>query len=147
MQLRRLGWVLAVFFILCAAPAFGDAKPDTAGVDELVKKYMAVWNAYDAKAYGDILTADATWVSLRGGYKQGRQQLVEARGHAQAQFEGKIGFTADKVETAFLKPDVALIFIQYSGRGDEPVAGVVSLVAVKQGDAWRIRSGQNVKKE
>lgn len=153
-MLRRASRLSMLVLLFACPPAYSQTPQDASEVRALAKQYESAWNAHDAKAFARLLTDDAEWVNVTGARLKGRQQIEQERARAhQMQFSDSV-WSTQGVEVEFLKPDVALVYVDWSIRGDrdpngtprQPRSGVLTWVVVKQHDGWKIRSGHNSNK-
>jgi uncharacterized protein (TIGR02246 family) len=154
-MLRRISGLLALLLLYACTPARGQAAPDATPVRALAEQYVKALNAHDTKAFSQLLTDDAEWLTFNSGHLKGRQQIIEnmTRSH-QTQYKESV-WSVEGVEVAFLKPDVALVYVDWSIRGERdsggrtipPHSSVFGWVVVKQPDGWKIRSAQNTGKK
>lgn len=152
---RRIGVLLATVMLLAGPSAALASDP---GVEEanlaLAKAFESAWNAHDMTAFGRLLAEDVVWINVDAGKGTGRE-LVEsnhARVHA-GKFKNSV-FTVKNVEVQTLKPDVAIVYVNWGIRGDtdndgtprQPREGLFTWVTLKQGADWKIRSSHNTNK-
>lgn len=139
------------------APASKAAQSATAseaekGVAGVIQDFIKAWNAHDAKALGDVFSADGEFVGI-SGIKWSNPAEV-SRVHAE-QFAGRYSsslFALDKAPAvALLKPDVALVHWQWTisdvrnpdGTKVAPYQGIFTWVLVNRDGVWRVRAAQN----
>jgi hypothetical protein len=58
--------------ILLGFASTGGAQ--TRGPDEVVDMFARAWNAHNMKAFGDVLSDDADWVTVAGARLKGRPE-------------------------------------------------------------------------
>ncbi|MES3024356.1 MAG: nuclear transport factor 2 family protein [Pseudomonadota bacterium] len=58
--------LLAVFLAVCAATVFAQTPELPQSRKELVKRFVAAFNAQDAKAMGEMVTEDVEWLNVSG---------------------------------------------------------------------------------
>jgi uncharacterized protein (TIGR02246 family) len=149
---RRVGMLFALAVMLGVPIAVPASE---SGVEEanraLATAFETAWNAHDMKAFGRLLTEDVVWINVGAGRGTGRE-MVES-GHAKVhagKFKNSV-ITVKSVEVQAIKPDVAIVFVDWGLRGDtnddgtprEPRDGLFTWVTVKQGAEWKIRSSHN----
>ncbi|WP_169739703.1 SgcJ/EcaC family oxidoreductase [Amycolatopsis taiwanensis] len=115
----------------------------------LIDEMNAAWG--DADAYGAVFTEDADYVTFFGGRARGRQEIIDSH---RPLFEGAMRNSRleGRIDSfAVLSPDVALVHTAgglRKGKGERPshrAGSVQTMVAVKDGERWRIRAFQNTK--
>ena len=132
----------------------GQESPEGAN-RAMAVAFEAAWNRHDMHAFGAMLTIDADWVNVAGVHWKGREEIERehvAR-HAGPVFKDSV-WTTRSVSVSILKPDLAVVHIEWSIREDrdpdgtprQPREGVLSWVTVKDGSVWRIRAGHNTNK-
>ncbi|RJL23002.1 SgcJ/EcaC family oxidoreductase [Bailinhaonella thermotolerans] len=123
-------------------------------IHDLLTRLTEAWNAGDAAAYAALFTEDADYVTFLGRNTPGRQAIEHVH---RALFEGPLkGSRLAPMTTAakirFIRPDVAVIVAE-GGSGldgsagpDPDRASTITLVAVRDEDAWRFTSFQNTRR-
>ena len=122
-------------------------------VRELLAGLAEAWNAGDGDRYAELFTEDADYVTFFGQNFPGRAAIAELH---RALFAGPLKgstMSAGGPETAirFVRPDVAIVVVDggVAPAGAQPApdrASTVSLVAVRDDDAWRFASFQNTRR-
>jgi uncharacterized protein (TIGR02246 family) len=148
--LTRLALLTLVWF--CGvAPSMPQSPADEQAIRAVADRFKVAWNAHDMNLLGAITTDDVDFVNVAGLHWKGRDQVV--REHAErhkVRFRNSV-WTNKAVHVQFLRPDVALVHIEWETRGDldfdlkpwPPRKGIFSWVMVKNGGDWKIRSVQN----
>jgi uncharacterized protein (TIGR02246 family) len=149
---RRL---FAVAMLALAAPLSAAPRKvinrDEATIRRMATRFAETWNAHDMTAMAELFAEDADFINVAGTRWKGRRQIREE--HAQLhemQFKESV-LTVQSVSVRFLKPDVAVVHVDWGmdrdrgpdGTSRPPRNGVMSWVAVRQGGEWRIISAQN----
>lgn len=145
---RRLSAGIA--FVALAVPLFAEPLKDDA-ILGLANRFRVDWNSHDVTAMAELFTADADFVNVAGMRLKGRRQIRDehVKSHRMQFKDSVVTFRA--VDVRFLKPDVALVHIDWRIEGDRdsdgtsraPRNGVMSWVVVRQRDEWRIASSHN----
>jgi uncharacterized protein (TIGR02246 family) len=148
--------VFLVLLLLVAArvPASGQSPTDEARIRRLATQFETAWNTHDMNLLGDIVTADVDFVNVAGLHWKGRDEVV--REHAarhKIRFKDSV-WTTDRVTVQFLRPDVALVHLEWRTRGDldfdlkpwPPRSGLFLWVVVRDNGVWRVRAVQNTDK-
>ncbi len=145
--------VLLATMLLLGLP--GAALASEASVEEanraVAKAFESAWNTHDMQAFGRLLTEDVVWINVDAGKGVGRERVES--GHAKVhanKFKHSV-ITVNSVEVQAIKPDVAIVYVNWGIRGDtdndgtprQPREGLFSWVTVKQGADWKIRSSHN----
>jgi uncharacterized protein (TIGR02246 family) len=149
---RRLFAVaaLALAVPLSAAPR-KVINRDEGTIRRMATRSAETWNAHDMDAMAELFMEDADFVNVGGIRLKGRARIRDehAKLH-EMQFKDSV-LTLRSVDVRFLKPDVALVHIDWRMEGDRdpdgtsraPRDGVMSWVVVRQRDDWRISSAHN----
>ena len=134
--------------------AFPQAMPDDQAVRDLAARFETAWNTHDMNVLGAITTEDVDFVNVAGSHWKGREDVVRqhARLH-QAMFKDSI-WTTETVRVQFLRPDTALVHIDWAMRGDlnadgtprPPRKGIFTWLVVKESGAWKVRAAHNTNK-
>ena len=144
--------VLLATMLLLVLPGALASEPSVEEANRaLAKAFESAWNTHDMKAFGRLLTDDVVWINVDAGKGVGREPVEN--GHAKVhanKFKNSV-ITVQNAEVQPLKPDVALVYVNWGIRGDtdndgtprEPREGVFTWVTLKQGAQWKIRSSHN----
>lgn len=101
------------------------------------------------QAFERLFTEDADWVTTYDTRDDGRTNIVADLKEAHEGFAKDTSVKVSKVTVRHLRPDVAVVHfnadLSVLGGQDQPVGRTMLLVAVRQGDSWRIASGQITK--
>lgn len=119
----------------------------------LVDAYQSAWNSHDMSSIPDLVTNEVDWVA-GGGRGRGAERLQRGLTNLHSGKYKETVLTILDVDTAVLRPDLALVHIGWTlnGERDEkgglvrPQEGLFTWVTVKDGPRWRIRSSVNSKK-
>lgn len=142
--------ILLVILVYQPAQAQLRATGDEAELRALATNWERAWNQHDMKALAALFTEDADFVNVGARHWKGRKEIEAEHSARLSQFTESTWKT--KVVTVqFLKPDVALIHIEWDLTGDKdpdgtprkPRGGVFTWVAVKSGAGWLLRAAQN----
>ena len=140
--------LLALLFV----PVRSDAQTpdDETRIRDLATRWEKAWNRHDIKSLATLLTVDADFVNVAGRHWKGRSEIEAAHTERLPQFKDST-WTTKKVTVQFIRPDVALVHVDWGIVGDtdpdgtarKPRDGVFSWIAVKTDARWLIRSVQN----
>jgi uncharacterized protein (TIGR02246 family) len=146
--------LVTVMMVGAFGPAFAQATPDDQAVRALAARFETAWNAHDMNVLGAIATEDIDFVNVAGMHWKGREDVVRqhARLH-QTMFKDSI-WTTETVRVQFLRPDTALVHIDWAMRGDlnpdgtprQPRKGIFTWLVVNESGAWKIRAAHNTNK-
>jgi uncharacterized protein (TIGR02246 family) len=148
-ELRRLGF-LAALCLLASSPVSAQVAGDEAAIRELATRWERAWNRHDMKELFSFLTEDADFVNVGARHWKGRQQ-IEAEHTSRLKQFSESTWTVKNVAVQFIKPDVALVHVDWTLKGDKepdgtprpPRGGVFTWVVVKKGSDWWLRAAQN----
>jgi uncharacterized protein (TIGR02246 family) len=133
-----------------SSSAFAQTSADESRIRMLPKAFEQAWNKHDMKALASLATEDADFVNVGAKHWKGRKEIEQQHAARLSQFmESTLTFKAVTVQ--FLKPDIALVHIDWAISGDKdpdgsprkPREGVFSWVVMKQAEAWKIRAAHN----
>ncbi|MFN2456547.1 MAG: SgcJ/EcaC family oxidoreductase, partial [Pyrinomonadaceae bacterium] len=105
----------------------------------------------DVKALAALMAEDGDFITVGGRRLKGRKAFYEHHAAIHVmQFKDSIWETRD-VEVKFLKPDVAVVHVSWSMKGDkdpdgtprQPRTGIFTRVMTKEGGTWLIKASQN----
>ncbi len=145
-------------FVAMVALTTPFALIDTAGNDgdqraikSIEASWESAWNRHDMKALGALVAEDIDFVTVAGNWLKGRAEFEKhhVRVH-EMQFKDSV-WTAGDVRIRFLKPDVAVVHVNWGLKGDrdpdgtprQPRRGIFTRVVTKHGDKWLIVASQN----
>jgi uncharacterized protein (TIGR02246 family) len=121
----------------------------------LAQAFEAAWNKHEMQPMDKFVTDDVDWINVNGGHGKGREQVVggHVRVHATPKFKNSV-FTVQNVNVALVRPDVAVVHVTWTMRGDldldgtprEPRDGVFTWVTVNDRGTWKIRASHNTNK-
>ncbi len=146
--------LLKVSFLLLIvgmhSPALAQAADGEAQIKRIAANWERAWNKHDMKLLAGLFTEDADFVNVGAKHWRGRKEIQEQHTARLSQFLEST-YKTKKVTIHFLKPDIALVHVDWALTGDkEPDGtprqsreGVFTWVVVKQGETWRIRAAQN----
>ena len=122
-----------------------SATGDEAAIKEVVRKYVDVREARDAKAIEQLLTADADQLVSDGTWRKGRDALVRGMLESSKRTGGRRSIAVESVR--LLSTDVALADGRYTQTG---LAGGkdrvmwTTIVLKREPDGWRIAAIRNM---
>ena len=123
----------------------------TLGPDALVDGFLRAFNAHDAEAFWSLFTEDADWVSVAGIRVKGRADIQAEHEKAFTTFFKSAALASTGTTVRLVRPDVAVVpftweltgQVDKEGKIAAPRRGVITIVAAKEDDQWRITAGQN----
>jgi uncharacterized protein (TIGR02246 family) len=126
------------------------ADDDEAAIHELLRTMTDAWARGDGAGYAAGCAADARYVTASGIRIVGRQAIAESH---QRVFDSALRGTRlgvdDSVELQPIAPNVVLVHasgtIVFPGENEQRVrtTGMLTMVAVNDGDGWRFVSFSN----
>lgn len=146
--------LVTVVMVGAFGQTFCQAASDEEAVRGLATRFETAWNTHDMNVLGTITTDDVDFVNVTGLHWKGREDVVNqhARLH-QTMFKDSV-WTTEGVRIQLLRPDTALVHIDWAMRGDlnadgtprQPRKGVFTWLVVKDGGAWKMRAAHNTNK-
>lgn len=136
--------VLMLLGLACTAGA------QVSGPDEVVDLFARSWNAHSTKAFCDVLSDDADWVTVAGTRLKGRSEIQAFLDKEHNGWARTTSMRTTDVAIRVLGVDAAVVYFNWEitravGRDGQPSApsrGVNLLVLAKQVDGWRVVAGQ-----
>jgi uncharacterized protein (TIGR02246 family) len=117
-------------------------REDEQLIEAVVERWGDAWNRHDMSLMAALVSDDADFVNVWGMHWHGRAEIE--REHAErhrTQFRETV-WTTRKARIQFLRPDVALVHLDWSMQ--EPLRhGLFTWVMVKEPGRWRIRAAHN----
>ncbi|WP_396617475.1 SgcJ/EcaC family oxidoreductase [Lysobacter soli] len=121
----------------------------------LAASFSSMWNRHTMLEMRRIVTSDVDWVNVDAGWGRGAQQIVA--GHERVhltKFKNSV-MTIEQVDVAMLRPDIALVHVRWSLRGDTnedgspraPRSGLFTWVTIKDPEGWKIRASHNTNRQ
>ncbi|MGN9837604.1 SgcJ/EcaC family oxidoreductase [Nonomuraea sp. H19] len=120
----------------------------SAEIVHLLARMGETWNAGDARAYAELFTPDADYITFFGLHLEGRQAIEDV--HREL-FKTSIKLEEGGQEPRIkrLSDDVALVISgggsTVNGEPDPSRASIVTLTAVRTPEGWRLASFQNTR--
>lgn len=126
------------------------APADIVGPESVVHGFTNAWNTHDMAAYDQLFTDAAVWVAVAESRVVGRTQIVDEFRDIHTSWAGTTTVVSSAHEIHLVRPDVAVVLFHsgYLDENGEPIPGVdraVMLVAVQDGNNWKIAAGQVTK--
>jgi uncharacterized protein (TIGR02246 family) len=120
------------------------------GPDEVVDLFARAWNAHDMKAFCDVLTEDADWVTVAGARLKGRTEIQAFLDKEHNGWARTTSMKTKGVTTRVLGADAASVFFNWEitravggdGQPSAPSRGVNLFVVAKHGSGWKVVAGQ-----
>ena len=122
----------------------------TRGPDEVVDIFARAWNTHDMKAFGDVLSDDADWVTVAGTRIKGRTEIQAFLDKEQNGWARTTSISTNGAAVRVLGTAAAAVHfnweitgaIGHDGQPAAPSRGVNLFVVAKQAGGWRIVAGQ-----
>ena len=149
--MKALLKVCSLLLILSAvSPILAQARGEEAKIRMIVVNWEKAWNGHNMKALASLFTEDADFVNVGAKHWKGRKEIEAQHSARLSQFLGS-AWTTKEVTVQYLKPDVALVHVEWGLAGDKdpdgtprkPREGVFTWVVVRKGKGWLIRAAQN----
>ena len=121
---------------------------NTSAIEHLYRQLLDAWNQRDASGFASLFAEDGNAVGFDGSQMNGAREIESELSKIFAHHK-TAAYIAKVREVRFLSPEIALLRAVVGmvppGQNDinPDVNAIQSLVAVKQGDAWRITFFQN----
>jgi len=144
-------WTIVPLGVLFSLNLPASSAAQTLGPDALVDGFLRAFNTHDAKAFGSLFTEDADWVSVAGIRVKGRAGIQAEHEKAFTTFFKSATLASTGTTVRLVRPDVAVVHFNWEltgqvdkeGKVAAPRRGVITIVATKEEDQWRITAGQN----
>ena len=128
-----------------------SSATQTLGPDALVDGFLRAFNMHDAKAFGSLFTEDADWVSVAGIRVKGRADIQAEHEKAFTTFFKSVTLASTGSTVRLIHPNIAVVHFNWEltgqsnekGEASAPRRGIITIVAAKDADGWRITAGQN----
>lgn len=135
----------------CQNSARYNAK-DLAALHSLVANWDKFWNIHDMNAMGTLLRNDVDFVNVAGQWLKGKKEAVSVHKERHAVVFRNSIFSSDSVAIKYVKPDVALLHINWHITGDVdpdgkprvPRKGIFTWVVTKENNQWLVLAVHNV---
>lgn len=146
--------LLLLVLVLGTVPALAQSADDESAIRNLAQQYETGWNTHDMNLLGSMRAEDIDFVVVTGEHRKGRDASMAQLGEQhRTQFRDSV-WTNEKVSLQFLRPDVALVHIEWAITGDRnmddtprpPRQGIFTWVVVKSGADWKLRVAHNTNK-
>ena len=133
---------------------FGSSMDDEQAIRQLAQQYETGWNTHDMELLGRMRTDDIDFVVVTGEHRKGREaSMAQLAEQHRTQFRDSL-WTNEQVSVQFLRPDIALMHIEWAIKGDRnpddtprpPRQGIFTWVVIKEGGVWKLRAAHNTNK-
>jgi uncharacterized protein (TIGR02246 family) len=98
------------------------------------------------KSFCDVLSEDADWVTVAGTRLKGRSEIQAFLDKEHSGWARTTSMRTTDVAIRLLGDDAAVVSFNWEitreGQPSDPSRGINMLVVAKQGDGWRVVSGQ-----
>ena len=148
---KQLGLALCATMLLCATARAQNPSKDKRAIRAIAAHWQDDWNHHNYKALGNLLSADADYITDDGVWLRGRSEFENW--HATEHRVMYLGshWTNNEVTIRFLQPDIAIVHLTWAIRGDldqkglprKGRPGISTWLLLKLGDGWKIRSAQD----
>ena len=141
--MRNWAAALAVL-VLAVALAPAASAGDEDGVKAIGSAWAEAWNAGDMDAVAALYAEGADYVNFFGETFSGVPAIQAAFAEINSTVYEGTKIEVETVAVSFIKPDVAITDSEWKltgipdGAPPLPTAGQSTVVAVKEGDAWKI---------
>lgn len=117
----------------------------------LPTKYTQAWATHDGRKLTELMSDNIDWITVGGTWYRGRKDFEAYHTGLLAGRFREAQMTALEKKVDFIRPDLAFVRWSWRMEGDKnfdgtprlPRVGIITMVAEKQGDAWKIIAGQN----
>ena len=146
--------LLACLAFGLTTPVLGQSAEDEQAIRQLAQQYEAGWNTHDMDLLGRMRADDSDFVTVTGEHRKGRAaSMAQLAEQHRTQFRDST-WTNEQVNVQFLRPDIALVHIEWAIKGDRdpddtprpPRKGIFTWVVIKQGGEWKLRAAHNTNK-
>lgn len=118
------------------------------GVEEVLNRLVAAWDAGDARAYAAEFTEDATYVIYAGIAYEGRPEIERSHVPVFETYQRGSKMTMRVLGARQLSDDVVVVLTEGGLGRRQPAAlnKVQTFTLVREADRWRCAAFQNTKK-
>lgn len=121
-------------------------------MQELAHGLVEAYNGKDAEAFGALFTDDAQFVNVLGDRRRGRDEIAESHRQAFTTVLAGTSLCREGLDVAALGSDLEVGVLEWRREraADAPPAGapagtgVMTLVARRDSDGWRLAAASNV---
>ena len=122
-----------------------------ARAEDLPAEIAAAWNAGDAARFAALFAEDADFVNVVGLWWEKRRAIEKAHAYGFERIFANARMTVERVKIRRLGPDASVVRFRWAMAGQtapdgSPAGerhGIMSLVAERDAEEWRIVSAQN----
>ena len=120
----------------------------TASPNDLLVGFVAAWNTHNPKAFGDLMAADADWVTASGKRMHGREQIVEFLAAEHSTWAKRTTMRTRSVHVRMLDEKTAVLMLEWEivTPGETGAAPAVArgnnVFVARQEQGWLIVAGQ-----
>lgn len=143
--------ILAAIALFAAGSVQAQSASDRAALEALPTKYTQAWATHDGHKLTELMSDNIDWITVGGTWYRGRKDFEAYHTRLLAGRFREARMTALEKKVDFIRPDLAFVRWSWRMEGDKnfdgtprpPRVGIITMVAEKQGDDWKIIAGQN----
>lgn len=131
------------------------SSKDLQALNELAGKWEKYWNMHNMDSMGTLLRDDVDFINVGGNWLKGKTQVIQDHKvkHQSVKFKTSVWQT-DNVAIRYIKPDLAIIHINWGISGDfendgtlrQPRHGIFTWIVSNQNNKWLLLAVQNTNK-
>jgi uncharacterized protein (TIGR02246 family) len=118
---------------------------------ELIETFVAGWNAHDMEVFSAPFAEDADFVNVAGAWWRGRREIADRHGERHRTRFKSSRIRAERTSIRFIRPDVAVVHLQWElagdtgpdGRSTAVRHGLLTFLASEERGRWRFDAAQN----
>ena len=148
------GILLTCIAVGAMPQVLGSSAEDEQAIRQLAQQYETGWNTHNMDLLGRMRTVDSDFVTVTGEHRKGRTaSMAQLAEQHRTQFRDST-WTNEQVSVQFLRPDIALVHIEWAIQGDRnpddtprpPRKGIFTWMVLKEGGEWKLRAAHNTNK-
>jgi len=139
---------LIIPFLLSALFATISAA-QSATPEAVIDDFIKAWNSHEVEAFDRLFTGDAIWIPIAEVRVVGHAEVVSGFADIHKTWAKTTTIVAKDSKVQMIRPDVAVLLFHgrylKDGKEDPELDRAMILVATKEGDGWKIATGQLTK--
>jgi uncharacterized protein (TIGR02246 family) len=142
-----------VFGLLMLSPVttWSQTANDRRAVEMIPTQFLDAWAKHDGHALAQIMAENSDFITVGGAWFHGRKDIETYHSRLLSGRFRDAAMTLIERKVDFIRPDLGFVRWSWRMEGDKnadgtlrpPRAGIMTMLAEKQGSIWRVITAQN----
>lgn len=143
--------LIAALLLVVSAQAQAQTAADRATLEALPSKFSQAWATHDGSKLAELVADNIDWITVGGTWYRGKRDFELYHTRLLAGRFREAQWTALEHKVDFVRPDLAFVRWSWKMHGDknfdgsprQPRIGILTTVAEKRGDDWKVIAAHN----